>query len=95
MNLNTKILLSIIPTLVLLLMVSYIMEGLITLNVYVAILSNILLLIQTIYLYKMMVKNNIVRNDRLFYTFLLVSFLPFHYILIWRIIDKNGNVKKL
>jgi|GEM_PF-3050416 len=57
---------------------------------WLILVSNILLLAQTIWLYRKMSELGIPKDKKLLYTFLLVCILPFHYVLVWVILDDKS-----
>lgn len=85
MKTDLKILISIAPTISLVLF--YMMISNYTLiQGWHVIVANIILLAQTVWLFKKMSKMGIPRDKKLLYTFLLVCILPFHYVLVWGIL---------
>ena len=90
MNIKKKFLYSIIPTFVIGLTAVHLLKpgGIFDLSYFLAL--NAMILVQVVFLYTEMKKNNIAKSNRLLYTLLLLGFLPFHYILVWGLFDKKS-----
>lgn len=91
MNLRKKIFYSIAPLVVILLLFLHFftLEGI--LNIYTFAFVNVMLIIQTILLYLEMGELNMTSEKKSLYTLILISFLPFHFILVWILLDKKNN----
>ncbi|MEZ4960977.1 MAG: hypothetical protein R2830_14225 [Saprospiraceae bacterium] len=89
MDIKKKILYSVVPTIVIILTVIHLSRpaGIFNLTFFIAI--NAAVLVQVALLFREMKINRIEVGRRILYIFLLISFLPFHYILIWGILKEK------
>lgn len=91
MDVSRKFLYTIAPTITLVIMIVMINYPFGVIEGWHVFLSNILLLIQTIFLYKEMGKADFSKDKKVLYTILLITILPFHYILVWGILGKENT----
>lgn len=89
MGIRKKLVYSIIPSVVVAVIIAHLMTFGGILEIWHVIALNILLLCQVILLYNEMGKTKLTLSSKVLYTLILVSFLPFHYILIWGIMERE------
>jgi hypothetical protein len=88
MSLKAKLLFSIIPSIAVSLLIIITIYPFGVISSWHVFGINLLLVVQAILLYKKMKENKFPKEKLLLYTILMISILPFQYILIWEILDK-------
>jgi hypothetical protein len=89
MSILSKIALSIVPSISIILFFIIINHPIGIISGWHVLISNFLLLIQTIFLYRKMKLTKISKETRILYTVFLITILPFHFVLIWKILPKS------
>lgn len=91
MSVAKKILYSIFPSFLFISIILILMGVDIMFSEFQFNILNVLYLVQLILLFVEMNKNKIPISKRILYIFLLIIILPFHYVLIWYLMDKKSK----
>ncbi|RMG78835.1 MAG: hypothetical protein D6714_17365 [Bacteroidetes bacterium] len=89
MEFKKRILYSVIPTIAVVVLILQFSTVNWNLSFWHVIGLNLLLVLQTVLLYKEMGRYEIHRERKILYVAILMMFLPFHYILVWLLLKKD------